>query len=205
MSVQRAQPITKPDDDLVLGRGDPRWQQLHDIIVHESLKIGDFILSSGSKSKFLFQLRQTTMLPRGAALLGKVILEYMEHHKIGCIGGLALGAVPLVSAVAVMSDSFGKQPVDAFFVRKVAKEHGARERVDGHVTPGSEVLLVDDVATSGQSILTAIEGLNQESPGSFVRRALVVVDREEGAAANLARRNIKLVSIFKKSDFDIPA
>jgi len=138
------------------------------------------------------------MLPEGAALLGEVILEYMYQHSIECIGGLELGAVPLVSSVAVMSH-IRALPINAFFVRKLAKEHGARERIDGQLRAGAEVLMVDDVATTGGSILKAIEGM--EGHGSYVRRALAVVDREEGAAQNLARASIQLAAIFKRSDF----
>jgi orotate phosphoribosyltransferase len=90
-------------------------------------------------------------------------------------------------------------PINAFFVRKLAKEHGARERIDGHLRAGAEALMVDDVATTGGSILKAIEGM--EGQGSYIRRALVVMDREEGAAQNLARASIQLAAIFKRSDF----
>jgi orotate phosphoribosyltransferase len=182
----------------VLDRNDERWRRLRQLICEHSLRAGDFKLSSGRYSTYLFQLRQTTMLPEGAALLGEVILEYMHQHSIECIGGLELGAVPLVSSVAVMSHIKGS-PINAFFVRKLAKEHGARERIDGHLRAGAEVLMVDDVATTGGSILKAIEGM--EGHGSYVRRAMVVVDREEGAAQNLARASIQLAAIFKRSDF----
>jgi len=138
------------------------------------------------------------MLPEGAALLGEVILEYMYQHSIDCVGGLELGAVPLVSSVAVMSH-IRALPINAFFVRKAPKEHGARETIDGHLCDGAEVLMVDDVATTGGSILKAIEGI--EGHGCCVRRALAVVDREEGAAENLAAHKIQLAAIFKRSDF----
>jgi orotate phosphoribosyltransferase len=112
-----------------------------------------------------------------------------------------MGAVPIVSAVAAISH-LKTYPIDAFFVRKTQKEHGARERIDGHLRPGAAVLMIDDVATTGDSILKAIEGMKSEHPQSHVvRRALVVVDREEGAAQNLAEQGIKLAAIFKRSDF----
>lgn len=193
-----------PDANTVFGHDDLRWDQLYRIILDKSLKIGDFILSSGVTSKFLFQLRQTTMLPEGAAMIGEIVVEYMQHNGLKCVGGLELGAVPLVSAISVASH-YKQYPVDAFFVRKSAKEHGARERLDGHVRIGDEVLFVDDVATSGKSILTAIEALKDEFPSCYVRRALVVVDRQEGATQNLADQGIQLVSLFKKNDFPIKA
>jgi orotate phosphoribosyltransferase len=184
----------------VLDRSDERWRRLQEIIRKHSLRTGDFKLSSGRHSRYLFQLRQTTMLPEGAALLGEIILTYMYRLSIESIGGLELGAVPLVSSVAVMSHVKGS-PIKAFFVRKTAKEHGARERIDGHLRAGGEVLMVDDVATTGGSILKAVEGMNEDQRRFDVHRALVVVDREEGAADNLAARGIQLAAIFKRSDF----
>lgn len=184
----------------VIERSDVRWLRLRELICEHSLKRGDFILSSGRASKYLFQLRQTTMLPEGAALLGEIILDYMKRNSIACIGGPELGAVPMVASVAVISH-VKQSPIDAFFVRKAAKEHGARERIDGHLRKGQEVLMVDDVATSGGSLLNAVDGMSSEDPSSYVRRALVVIDREEGAAENLAARDIRLAAIFKKSDF----
>ena len=186
----------------VVDPGDPRFGRLHELIRLHSLKLGDFVLSSGRTSKYIFQLRQTVMLPEGAKILGDVIVDYMTANDVSCVGGLAVGAVPLVSAVATMSFVKGA-PVHAFFVRKEAKAHGALERIDGHVLDGADVLMVDDVATSGGSILKAIEGMRTEHPSCRVGKALVVVDREEGAAENLAAQGIELVSIFKKSDFQI--
>jgi len=182
----------------VLDRGDARWRRLQDIIRVQSLKTGTFTLSSGRTSTYLFQLRQTTMLPEGAALLADIIIDYMKSQGISCIGGLEMGAVPIVSAAAAVSH-LKAYPVDAFFVRKAAKEHGAQERIDGHLRAGADVLMIDDVATTGDSILRAIEGIANHDP--HVRRALAVVDREEGATQNLASHGIKLDAIFKKSDF----
>jgi orotate phosphoribosyltransferase len=127
-----------------------------------------------------------------------LIVLYMKMHEICCVGGLELGAVPVVSAVAAVSHLKGF-PIDAFFVRKAQKEHGARETMDGHLRDGAEVLMVDDVATTGGSILKAIEGM--EGHGAYVRRALVVVDREEGAVQNLAAQGINLAAFFKRSGF----
>ena len=188
------------EKQVVLHRDDPRWQRLHSIICEQSLQTGNFILSSGRQSKFIFQLRQTTLLPEGAALISDVILEYMRRNNISCVGGLALGAVPVISAVSLISH-LQSTPVNAFFVRKKAKEHGALEQFAGHATIGGEVLLVDDVATSGNSITTALDGLIEKHLTCFVRKAFVVIDREEGASEYLQHHGIELVSIFKASDF----
>jgi len=189
----------------VLRRDDPRWKRLHDIVFERSIKTGNFILSSGVSSKFLFELRQTTMLAEGATLIAEIVLEYMQRHGIHCIGGLVQGAVPIGQSVLMLGHA-EQYPIYHFFVRKEAKKHGAREMIDGYPMDDSEVLIVDDVATTGGSIKTAIENLFKEHPSCVVRRALVIVDRQEGAAeALLANRNVELVSLFKKSDFPIPA
>ncbi|ARN83608.1 orotate phosphoribosyltransferase [Methylocystis bryophila] len=173
-------------------------------IQKDSLQIGDFTLSSGRKSRFIFQLRQTTLHPEGAYLSAEIIVDYMRTQGLRFIGGLVLGAVPIVASVAAVSQSRGA-PVFAFFVRKEAKGHGSREIIDGYTGEGEgeEILLVDDVATTGGSILKALAILKEEGFKGSVKKALVVIDREEGGAENLAREGIALVSIFKKSDFDI--
>jgi orotate phosphoribosyltransferase len=188
----------------VLRRNDPRWGRLHDIVFEKSFQTGNFILASGVSSKFLFQLRQTTMLAEGATLIAEIVLEYMQRHGIHCIGGLVQGAVPIGQSVLMLGHA-KQYPIHHFFVRKEIKQHGARERIDGYPMDESEVLIVDDVATKGGSIKTAIENLLKEHPSCVVRRALVIVDRQEGAAeALLANRNVQLVSLFRKSDFPIP-
>jgi orotate phosphoribosyltransferase len=199
MSPTAAQHSHAPASD-VLERDDSRWLRLQQIIRMHSLKTGAFTLSSGRHSTYLFQLRQTTLLPEGAALVAEIIVEYMRGQNIASIGGLEMGAVPIVSAVAAISH-LKNFPVGAFFVRKAPKEHGARERIDGHLRHGGEVLMVDDVVTTGGSILKAIEGMKEEYPEARVHRALAVIDREEGAAQNLLAQGIALAAILKRSDF----
>lgn len=184
----------------VLGRDDPRRLRLQQIIRAHSLKTGAFTLSSGRQSTYLFQLRQTTLLPEGTALIAEIIVEYMRGQHIASIGGLEMGAVPIVAAVAAISH-LKNYPVGAFFVRKTQKAHGARERIDGHLRHGGEVLMIDDVTTTGGSILKAIEGMKEEYPEARVQRALAIIDREEGAAQNLLAQGIKLAAILKRDDF----
>ena len=187
----------------IVDRNDSRWLRLRDQIQKDSLKRGEFKLSSGRTSNFIFQLRQTTLHPEGAALLADMIVDYMRANDIKYVGGMVQGAVPIAAAVAARS--YGTQkPVFAFFVRKETKEHGAKERIDGFIgDEGDEILIVDDVATSGGSLIKTLEALREEGHSRVVRKALVIIDREEGAAEALSQHGVQLVSIFKKSDFDI--
>ena len=201
-SPAKAASQAAPDVERVIDKSDPRWVRLREIIQKYSLQTGDFILASGRHSKFLFQLRQTTMLPEGSRLLGEIIVDYMDRKGVNCVGGLAVGAVPLVSAVSTMS-SVKNSPKDAFFVRKEVKTHGGKELINGFVTDGAQVLMIDDVGTTGGSVIKAIEGLKTEFPNCRTDLALVIVDRQEGAAENLREKGVKLAAIFQKEDFEI--
>ena len=182
---------------------DERVQRLWQIVRDHSLLIGDFTLTSGRKSNYLFQLRPTTMHPEGAAIIGELTVEFMQKNDLWAIGGLAMGAVPIVSTVAVTSYHLG-WPVNAFFMRKKAKEHGAQQLFDGWLPPVSEeepeeILVIDDVTTTGGSLLQVAKTL--KDMGYVVKSALSVVDREEGAVENLAAEGITLHAILARSDF----
>jgi|SRR5579871_278645 len=198
------QPISESASALI-AHSDPRWVRLREIILERSFQTGNFILSSGAKSTFLFQLRQTTMSGEGQFLISEIILDYLKANGIHCIGGPVQGAIPIGQSVLALAYAKGYD-LDFFFVRKKHKEHGAKELIDGYARDNAEALIVDDVATQGNSIEQAIQGLSQSHPGAFVKRAIVVIDRQEGAAEMLAhKRQLQLLSIFKKSDFPIPA
>ena len=185
----------------MIGKDDERWQRLHTIIKERSLLTGDFKLSSGRTSKFLFQIRQTTMFPEGQYLIGTIVHEFMQRIGVRCVGGLELGAVPVVGAVSFASH-LAQSPVNAFFVRKQAKAHGAKELIDGDLPEGADVLMVDDVTTTGGSITKAIDNALSEK-NCNVRWALSIVDRNEGGAETLRDHGIALASIFTKADFGL--
>ncbi len=178
----------------------PGWNRLRALIDERSLKRGQFTLSSGRPSTYLFQLRPTILHPEGQFHAGTIIVSIMQQLQLRAVGGLELGAVPLVCAASFASH-IADYPVEAFFVRKQAKVHGAMQLVDGDFTEGSEILFVDDVTTSGASLLKAIDSLSDRK--FTVRWALSVLDRDEGAEERFAERGIKLLSLFKKSDFGL--
>ena len=126
----------------------------------------------------------------------------MQLEGLTCIGGLELGAVPIVTAVAQASHR-KRHPISSFFVRKNAKAHGALERIDGYLKGHSEFLVVDDVTTTGSSMLKAIEAIREEGYDAQVTKALSIIDRQEGARETLAGQGIELFSLVDRSDFGL--
>ena len=167
---------------------DEQLLELRNIIRQKSLRVGDFTLSSGKKSSYYLDCRMTTLDPRGGLLIARLILDRIHAHNFqsDAIGGLTLGADPIVAAVAVVSAIEGK-PLPAFIVRKESKGHGTQRSIEGYDGKrGSRVIIVDDVCTTGDSILKAAE--KAEDAGYEVVATFCVVDREEGGAELIAKR-----------------
>jgi orotate phosphoribosyltransferase len=175
--------------------------QLLALLDKEALKRGRFVLSSGKTSNYYLDGRIITLTPEGAYLVASIILEMVKDRGLDAIGGPTLGADPITGAVAVLSH-LKQIPLKTFIVRKAAKEHGTQRQVEGPaLKEGSRVVLVDDVATSGKSLIEAKEALEKE--GVKADTAIVIVDRCEGAALNLAKVGLKLESIFTTKDFGL--
>jgi orotate phosphoribosyltransferase len=140
--------------------------------------------------------------PEGARLIGAALAERTVALGGDLVGGLEMGAVPLVSAAAAMSAVAGK-PVGAIFVRKAAKEHGTQSLIEGlaegETLQGKRVVVVEDVTTTGGSALKAVAALR--SAGAIVEHIVTVVDREEGASEAFASEGLLLHAIFRKSEF----
>jgi orotate phosphoribosyltransferase len=175
--------------------------ELKAIIRERSIRIGKFTLASGRESDLYLNLKPTMMDPRGARLCAEAFLARVPSGT-DYVGGLEMGAVPVISALAAVSDVAGA-PVRTFFVRKSAKDHGTREVVEGlkgdESLAGKRCLMVDDVATTGGSVLKSIEAAR--ALGAIVEDALVIVDRQEGGTENLAAIGVKLHSVFIGDDF----
>ncbi len=173
-------------------------EELLKILKTEAFFKEKIILSSGKESDFYIDARRVTLSPKGAYLCAKVILELIKDDSLGAIGGPTIGADPLAGAIAAVSYQ-QKTPLKTFIVRKAPKPYGKQQQVEGPLLKnGSRVAVVDDVATSGKSLLQAIEIL--EGLGFTVVKALCLVDRNEGAKEALAKKNCPLVSIFQLSD-----
>jgi orotate phosphoribosyltransferase len=175
--------------------------QLHALLEKEALKKGDFILSSGKKSTYYLDGRVITLTPEGAFLVASIILEMVKGRKIDAIGGPTLGADPITGAIACLAH-LKNIPLKNFIVRKAAKGHGTQRQIEGPaLKKGSKVILVDDVATTGKALIEAKEALDRE--GIIAETAIVIVDRCEGAAENIAKYGLKLEPVFTIRDFGL--
>ena len=169
-------------------------QQLLALLKKEALKTGKFTLSSGKTSNYYLDGRIITLTPEGAYLVAGIILQMIKGKDIDALGGPTMGADPITGAVAALSHIEGA-PLKCFIVRKLAKEHGMQRQIEGpELKKGSKIILVDDVATSGKSLIEAKAAL--DNIGAVVVAAIVIVDRKEGAKENLAKAGIKLQAIF---------
>ncbi|MBU1726204.1 MAG: orotate phosphoribosyltransferase [Candidatus Omnitrophica bacterium] len=176
-------------------------KKLFVLLDKEALRRGKFVLSSGKTSNYYLDGRVITMTPEGAYLIASIILDMIKDKNIDALGGPTIGADPIVGAVAAISH-IKQVPLKTFIVRKAAKEHGTGKQVEGPaLKEGAKVILVDDVATTGKSIIEAKEALDKI--GVKAETVIVIVDREEGAGENLAKAGLKLESIFSIKDFGL--
>ena len=179
-------------------------ERLKAIIRDKSYRSGVSIrLASGRMSDFYVNLKPTMMDPEGAALLARLVLAEVRSMGAEFVGGLEMGAVPIVSAVAAESFNSEGARVGGFFVRKKPKEHGTKTLVEGlderQSLEGRRVVIVEDVTTTGGSLLQAVEAAR--SAGARIAGVLTIVDREEGAGEAVAQHGLKLTALFKASDF----
>lgn len=176
-------------------------KKLFALLNNEALKRGRFVLSSGKESSYYLDARVITLAPQGAYLAASIILDMIKGEDLDAVGGPTLGADPILGALAALS-YINNQPIKTFIVRKQAKEHGTGRQIEGPaLKKGDRVILLDDVATTGKAIIEAKQALDKI--GVIARKAIVIVDRNEGAADNLAAVDLELESIFKIADFGL--
>src|ERR1700691_4942529 len=169
-------------------------RRLADLLRTLSLVRGDFTLSSGKKSSYYLDCKLTTLHPEGALLTGYCVLEMLDemNAKPEAIGGLSMGADPVVSAAIVVSQ-IERRPLPGFLVRKEAKKHGRQKQIEGLEKPaGRRVVIVDEVCTTGGSTQEAIDAAERE--GCEVIAVISLVDREEGGSEMLrAKYNYRTI------------
>jgi orotate phosphoribosyltransferase len=153
------------------------------------VQYGDFTLSSGKKSNYYVNVKRASADPK---ILREMAKEISKHVKGEKLAGMALGAVPLVVAVALQTD----QPY--VIVRKDQKEHGTMDKIEGEVQAGEVFLVIEDVATTGASAMRVVEALRAK--GGSAKTVVTVVDREEGAKDFLKQNGIDMISLFKAKE-----
>lgn len=173
-------------------------QELLRLLATKSFRLGDFKLSSGGRSDYYIDCRTTTLDARGAQLTGQVFLDEIRQRgwNADAIGGLTMGADPIVVAVAVTSGT-----LHGFLVRKAEKQHGTTQRIEGFREKGARVVIVDDVCTTGASTVQAIEAAREF--GFEIIGVMCLVEREEaGGRANVekAAAPAPFVTLFTASD-----
>jgi orotate phosphoribosyltransferase len=183
-------------------------QQLLSLLARLSFRLGQFKLSSGGTSDYYIDCRTTTLHAEGGRLTGLAILELLEENRIEAeaVGGLTLGADPIVSNVATASawralSHPGAPLLHGFLVRKAEKAHGTGRRIEGFSRPGARVVIVDDVCTTGASTINAIEAARESS--MIVAAIVCIVEREEAngrPAVEAAAAGAPFLSLFTAAD-----
>ena len=172
-------------------------QQLLDLICTDAYKEGDFVLSSGQQSTYYINGKLVTLHPQGGQMVGRVMLDYIDNSVVG-VGGLTLGADPIVTAVSVVAAYEGRS-VTPLIVRKEAKYHGTQDYIEGPVLPAeSNVVILEDVVTTGKSAMKAITRLR--AAGYAVNQVISLVDRQQGGAEYYTQENIDFKAVYTISE-----
>jgi len=160
---------------------------------------GEVTLTSGRKSDYYFDCKQTALHPEGGYLIGKLFLAMLQGSGARAVAGMTLGADPLVASVSVLSHLEGT-PLPALIIRKQSKGHGTNQFLEGlkNVAPGDEIALLEDVVTTGGTLVTSAERVR--AAGFKVGKVLCVLDREEGGKERLAEAGLALTSIFTRNE-----
>ncbi len=161
-------------------------------------------LASGRKSWLYFNMKPTMLDAEGGHLLGELLVDEVEGLNADYVGGLAMGAVPIVSFLAPASfRRTPSTPIKAFFIRKEVKDHGTKARIEG-LAPGEtldqkRIVMVEDVTTSGGSLLDAVHEVR--AAGGDIVKVITLVDRQEGASEELAKHGLTLTPLFLAEEF----
>ena len=167
--------------------------RLRQMLLDRSMRFGEFVLSSGATSNYYIDVRKTSLHPEGLRMISKMFYEILLPEKVTAVGGLTLGADPLVAGLMLYSAEQG-HPLEGFLVRRSTKDHGLRGQVEGNLAGHKRVAILDDVITSGESALIAAEAA--ESYKSQVVRVVAVVDREQGASQIFQQRGFPFRALF---------
>lgn len=176
-------------------------QRLKEILLEKSYRKGTFTLTSGKTSDFYIDGKQTTLSAEGAYLCGKLLFELIKKadHPIEAVGGMTLGADPIVTAVSIAS-FLENSAIPAFIVRKEAKGHGTGNYIEGlgNMRQGSRVALVEDVVTTGGTLIKVIDRV--KAAGFTIGLVVTLVERQEGGSETLAKAGYPLQALFTREE-----
>lgn len=172
--------------------------RLRDLFRARALQFGDFTLASGKKSSYYVNSKKVLFHAEAITLLGEELYEATKDLTFQAIGGLEVGAIPMAAAALTAFHRHGRH-LEGFFVRKQAKGHGSKELVEGQVAAGDAVVVIDDVLTTGGSVVQAIQAV--EAVGAKVLRVVCICDRLQGAREALAGYDFR--PLFTIRDFGI--
>ena len=173
---------------------------LIELVKTRALRFGKFTLASGKEANFYLDCRQITLHSRGARLVAEGMLELLGDELPDAVGGMALGADPITAAIITLADMQGRE-LKGFIVRKEPKAHGTGRMIEGPMVSGEQVVIVEDVVTTGGSSLQAIKHCEQF--GLEVADVLAIIDRLEGGAEAFAAQGYRLRSLLTVKDFGI--
>lgn len=160
---------------------------------NDVIKFGDFTLSSGKKSDYYVDMKKAITMPEILEAVAYLITEKIENESIDKVAGPALGAVPIATATSLIS----KKPM--LMIRKEKKSYGTSKQIEGELLENDNVVIVEDVTTTGGSLLKAINVINEN--GGKITEAFVIVDREEGAKETFEENNIKFTPLLTITEF----
>lgn len=176
-------------------------QKLLELLKERALEFRTVTLTSGKTSNYYFDGKQITLYPMGAYLLAKLIINKIKDDNVQALGGLTIGADPIVGAVAALAYPAGLD-IKTFIVRKEAKGHGKMKRIEGPLlSEGDRVIIVEDVITTGGSAIKAIEAVQE--CGCNVVKVIPLVDRLEGGTEKIEAMGIKVDPVFTAKDFNL--
>lgn len=165
-----------------------------------ALKFGDFTLASGKKAKYYLDGKQITLHSQGLRLVSEGLLKLMDGVDAQAVGGMSIGADPIVGGMLAIAGGQGRD-LSGFLVRKEPKGHGTQKYIEGPVTPGMKVVIVEDVVTTGGSSILAADRAKEF--GLDVVLVLAIIDRMEGGRENFEKHGLKFESLLKITDFGI--
>ena len=173
--------------------------ELFEIVKRLSFQRGDFVLASGQRSSYYVDCRRSTLDGRGAYLIGQLLFD-MLPPDIDAVGGMTLGADPIVSSLLYCSAELG-HPFTGFIVRKEAKGHGGGRQIEGNLAPWMRIALVEDVVTTGGSTLKAIAAIQKAYPTVKIEKVLAIIDRNSGGAEAFSRLGIPFEALYNVQAF----